>query len=132
MRLVKGSHMMSRLSQLARILKDYIEDLIRLNHIHSPNSLITTLLFQSCNLGRVSWSRNDKQNAHFKDQRMEQEGLNYLGPAPGSNQWSHLLGDLPQHYLKLQRRFSVLFQKYSTCRCFIEIYDISALIFICG
>ena len=66
-----GSHMMSRLSQQARILKDYIEALTRLSHIHSPNSLITTLLFQSYNFGRVSWSRNDKQTAHFKDQRRE-------------------------------------------------------------
>lgn len=97
-----GSHKMSRLGQQARILKDYIEALTRLSHIHSQ-TVSSPRVFQSCNFGRVSWSRNDKQNAHFKDQRGVRPQL------PGSSSWVklvvYLLGDLPNTTLKLPKTF---------------------------
>ena len=88
-RLVLGGHKMRiSLHQLARILKDYIEVLTGFSHIHSPDSISTTLLFQGCILGTASRSRNNKQNAHFKDQGRGREV---------SITWLQLLGQTGGH-----------------------------------
>lgn len=56
---------------------------------------------------------------------------------PGSSSWVKLVVTSswwppPAQPQVAKTFFSVLFYKYSTCRCFIEIYNISDIIFICG
>lgn len=49
--------------------------------------------------------RENKWSAHSKPQGKEREVFKCPGPAFGSNQWSHLLDDIPQHFTPHDRFF---------------------------
>lgn len=67
------------------------------SHISVQIVSISHFLSEVCLLGAVSVNRESRQNAHSKAQGALWGASNCRGPACASNQWSHLIVDLPQH-----------------------------------